>query len=215
MAIDFNKKQTPEIPINLLINIGITICSIFFFIIAWVLTIKPKKITMENLENKAKIMSVITDTQVSTLKQDKVTLTAAKDTINNKIDSITNVLLEEKNISTLMEKIALNARKRKLTFSSIKPSIAERTALQEDEKSRGKNTTPITLTMDKISIALELEADFFDFLGFLWDTEHVDQFLRIAEFSIEKNSQKGHLNKERLNLNIYQLIKNSDGKKNP
>jgi len=205
MAIDFNKKTTKKLPINLLINIGITVASILFFIFAWGLTIKPKKITMANLENKAKIMSVITDTQISALKQDKVTLGTTKDGIVNKIDSLKKGLTEEKNISTLMERFALNARKRNLTFSSIRPSMPEAITVQEDEKSRGTNQG-ITLKMEKISIALELEAGFFDFLGFLWDTEHVDQYLKTAELSIEINPQKGALRKERLTLNVYRLL---------
>ncbi|MFA5271443.1 MAG: hypothetical protein WC412_03760 [Candidatus Omnitrophota bacterium] len=205
MAIDFNKKPSKKLPINLLINIGIAVGSILFFVIAWVLTINPKKITMANLEKKAKIMSVITDTQISTLKQDKVTLTTTKDDVAGKIASLKNGLIEEKNISTLMERFALNARKRNLTFSSIRPSMPETITVQEDEKSRGKDPA-ILLKMEKTSIALELEAGFFDFLGFLWDTEHVDQYLKTADLSIETNPQKGALRKERLTLNVYRLL---------
>jgi hypothetical protein len=214
MAIDFNKKPAPKIPINLIINLGITILSILFFIIAWVLTINPKKITMVNLENKVKIMSVVTDEQISALEQNKAALSTTKNGITEKISLIKKGLVEEKNISTLMEKFAANARKRQLTFSSIKPSMPEIITVQEDEKSKGKGTG-ISLKMEKTSIALELEAGFFDFLGFLWDTEHIDRYLKTAELSIENSPQKGSLRKERLILNVYRLLEDKNEDKKP
>lgn len=214
MSIDFNKKPTKKIPINLLINVGITVASIIFFIIAWTLTINPKKITLEELKNKTKIMSVITDTKISILKQDKVTLTAAKDDIVKKIDFLKKGLIEEKNISTLLERFALNARRRNLTFSSIRPSTPETITIQESEKSKGIEQG-ISLKMEKTSIALELEAGFFDFLGFLWDTEHVDQYLKTGDLTIEANPQKGFLRKEKLILNVYRLLEDNNEKKNP
>jgi hypothetical protein len=213
MAIDFNKKPVPKIPVNLIINIGVTVLSLLFFVIAWIVTINPKKITMANLENKAKIMSVVTDAQISTLKQDVVTLSTTKDGILIKIEAMKKGLIEEKNISTLMERFAANARKRRLTFSSIRPSVPETITVQEDEKSRGKNPA-ISLKMEKTSIALELEAGFFDFLGFLWDTEHVDQYLKTADLSIESNPQKGLLRKEKLTLNVYRLLDGDNENKN-
>lgn len=213
MAIDFNKKQTVKLPINLFINVGITIMAIVFFIVGWIMTINPKKISIVNLENRAKIMSGITEAQISTLKQDKITLSATKDDITGKINTTKKELTEEKNISTLMERFAANAKKRKLTFSSIKPSAPEIIILQESEKAKGKNQG-ISLKMEKTSIALELEAGFFDFLGFLWDTEHVDRYLKTAELSIENSSQKGAFRHERLNLNVYRLVEENNEKKN-
>ena len=58
----------------------------------------------------------------------------------------------------------------------------------------------------EIPISLQLQAGFIEFLGFLWDIEHTQTFLKVKLLSIENNPKSSSRHNITLTLNVYQLI---------
>ncbi|MFA6282257.1 MAG: hypothetical protein WCY05_07145 [Candidatus Omnitrophota bacterium] len=212
MAIDFTKQKTEKIPKDVLVNAGIAIASLVLFAVLWTFTVKPEKTKIENLNVKSKTMSSATDKKIATLQQDKIAADTVRNNLSKKIEPIKKRLTEEINVSLLMDRFAQNAREHKLTFNYIKPSSPEIIPVKENIK-KGEQITPITFRMKKISVTLETKAGFFDFLNFLANTEYVDQFLKVTDFVMENNPENNFLHKERITLDVYQLLKNEDENK--
>ncbi|UCC95856.1 MAG: type 4a pilus biogenesis protein PilO [Candidatus Omnitrophota bacterium] len=197
MALDLTKTVRVKIPKDTLINSAVAILSIVLVIILWALLVNPKISLMKELKRGIQSVSGFNEEEMARLTQKKSTLTQEKNKMVQGIASLKKELLQRKDISTILDKLILTARRRKLEFTAIKPLSKKESVI----KSEG-----VTRFIREIPVSLELEAGFSEFLGFLWETEHSEQTFKITELSIEKNPQNPLRHKERLSISIYQLV---------
>ena len=203
MAIDLTKVTKSQLPKNTIINASIAAGSIVLAIILWILFVNPKTAAIRELKVKINSVSGLNEAETLSLTKEKDKLVKEKNVIANKMTLSKDKLFRNKDISSVLDRFLSTAKKRKLEFTYIKPlSKKEETLTNQD----------VTLRIKETPVALEMQARFTEFLGFLWETEHSDQAFKIIELTIEKPNKKTLKQKEKLTVNIYQLIKDEDEK---
>ena len=205
MAVDLIKGGKQQISKELLINIAIILMSILLTTVLWLIFVSPKIATTKNLTKKIKSVSNLGKQKSLQLTKEKTHLFTEKNKINQKIKMFRDELRENKNIPAILNKFALIAKKRKLEFTHIQPLPKKSTTFKEEN---------INMSIKETPISLNLEAGFVDFLSFLWDVEHSNQIFRIKKLSIEKNPKNPIRHKEKMVLNIYQLVEEDNNENN-
>ena len=197
MPVDLTKTTTKKISENTIVNASIGIGSLVLIIILWVLLVQPKFSVVRELKQKIKSVSTLDEKELVFLAKEKNTLIKKKNTVDNKIILARKKLSEEKDIPTLLDKFILTAQKRKLEFTYIKPLAKKDRTLEDDG---------VKMFIKEIPIALEMEAGFAEFLGFLWEAEHSEEIFKITDLTIDKNPKNPVRHKEKLTISIYQLV---------
>lgn len=197
MPVDLTKNAKKTISKNLIVSLSVAAGSLILAVILWVVLISPKVSAIRELKQKIKSVSSLKNGDVAFFAREKETLTKNKAKINSKVAVFKRRLSEEKDVPTLLDKLILTARRRKLEFTYIKP-LKRKDKILEDEG--------VKMFIKEIPVSLEMEAGFAEFLGFLWETEHSDDIFKITGLSIEPNPKNPARHKEKLTLSIYQLV---------
>ncbi len=180
-----------------LTNILVSFLSLAFFGILWVFLINPLTLSTKKLNVKIKSVSRIDTSQIIKSASVKDSLTKEKNSLNEKLAISKSKLGMKKDISTLLDKFIITAKKRNLEFTYIKPLPKQETIL-ENEGTK--------LFVTEFPIIIELESGFNDFIQFLWDTEHSDELFKIKKLSIKINPKNPVRHKQSLTLSVYQLM---------
>ena len=197
MSIDLAKVSKSPVSKKLLINSSIVVVGLILAIILGILFINPEIKAIRALKIKISDISNLNEREIINLTKEKSNLVKDKNKISNKIILAKNKLFNNKDISSVLDSFLLTAKKRKLEFTYIKPLSGKIEALIDGD---------VILNVRQMSIVLEMQAEFADFLGFLWEAEHSDQSFKIIELTIEKSAKKTLTQKERLVVNVYQLV---------
>ena len=156
--------------------------------------IAPSKVKLKKVHAQANSFKAIGKQEIFDLGKQKSRLSEEKESIIKKIGNMEERLRQEKNISILLDKFILTAKKRKLEFTHVKPLPTKNIMLKE-----------INMSLLEIPVALELEASFNEFLEFLWETERLDLFLKIKQLSIVTDSGNTLRHKEKITISVHQL----------
>ncbi|MCK5493649.1 MAG: type 4a pilus biogenesis protein PilO [Candidatus Omnitrophica bacterium] len=196
MAISLDKTKRNSLT-GFFINIFISILSLAFFGILWVLLINPLTIKNKEINVKLNSISRIDKKEISNLMSTKDSLNQEKDKLINDIEVSRSKLSLKKDISTLLDKFILTAKKRNLEFTYIKPLPKQETILENEETKLFVKETPIII---------ELESGFSEFIQFLWDIEHSEELFKIKKLTIKINPKNALRHKQSLTLSVYQLL---------
>ena len=196
MAISLDKTKR-NLLTGFFINIFISILSLAFLGISLVFLINPLTIKNKDLKVKLNSISRIDKNEISKLMSTKDSLNQEKDKLNDNIAISRSKLSLKKDISTLLDKFILTAKKRNLEFTYIKPLPKQETILENEETKLFAKETPIII---------ELESGFSEFIQFLWDIEHSDELFKIKKITIEINPKNALRHKQSLTLSVYQLL---------
>ena len=196
MAISLDKTKR-NLLTGFFINIFISILSLAFLGISLVFLINPLTIKNKDLKVKLNSISRIDKNEISKLMSTKDSLNQEKDKLNDNIAISRSKLSLKKDISTLLDKFILTAKKRNLEFTYIKPLPKQETILENEETKLFAKETPIII---------ELESGFSEFIQFLWDIEHSEELFKIKKLTIKINPKNALRHKQSLTLSVYQLL---------
>lgn len=197
MPVDLTRTARKKITKNMVVNISIITGSLILGVILWILLISSKVSAIKELEQKIKSVAILKGKDIKLLNQEKDKLIKNKDRLAGKVKISKKKLSEEKDVPTLLDKFILTAQRRKLEFTYIKPLKKKDKILEDDG---------VKMFIKEIPVALEMEAGFAEFLGFLWEAEHGEEIFKITGLTIEKNYKNPVRHKEKLTISIYQLV---------
>ncbi len=205
MAIDLTKVSKSKLPKETAVNISVIGGAVILSIILLFIFVSPRLKAISDLKVKINSVSGLRESETKTLITEKDSLAKEKNIISNKTIIAKNKLRKNKDISSVLDKFLFTAKRRRLEFTYIKPL---------DKKNETLVNEDVTLAIRETPIALEMQARFTEFLGFLWEAEHSDQAFKIVELTIEKPDSKTLRQKEKLTVNVYQLQGDSGKQKN-
>jgi len=203
MALDLTKTRKTKMPVGIFINVGAVMLSLALFITLWTIKLSPKKMKIRQLEEEAKTVETISKKQIAGMEKEKQRLIQEKNRIYNEIAGFEEKLRGKKDISTLLDQFIFTARKRRLEFTYIRP-LPQKDIILKD----------VNIRLREVPISLELEAGYMEFVGFLWETENIDPYLRIKQLSIEDNPGNPARHKEKITVSVHQLIEENNGNEN-
>ena len=196
MAISLDKTKR-NLLTGFFINIFVSILSLVFLGILWLYLITPLTIKSKELNVKLNSISRIDKNEIPNLVSTKDSLNKEKNKLNKNLAISRSKLSLKKDISTLLDKFILTAKKRNLEFTYIKPLPKQETILENEGTKLVIKETPILI---------ELESGFSEFIQFLWDIEHSDELFKIKKLTIEINPKNAFRHKQSLTLSVYQLL---------
>jgi len=198
MAIDIENFNPKQIDNNLLVNFSIIGGSVLLVSILFFLFVIPKFPELNELKKGVDVYCRDTEEETKIFQNEKQTLEQEKNIELKKMNSAKSKLLVKKDISIILDNVIEIAKQRNIKILSVEP-------LTRQEINIGADKT--RLSIKELSVSLEVESQFSDFLGFLWETEHNGRTFRIKELSISKNKSEGPSYSEKIILSVYELLK--------
>ncbi len=211
MAIDLYKAKPDlsDIDPYLLTHVGVGVATVLILLLSFLFLILPQFARLGDINNKITEESALSQEKIEEVRREKNKKLSELEKEKQEILTIEKSLAEKKEISMLLDKFVITAKRRRLEFTYIKPLASSLTTLSlsnQASQSRAKgNAAANSISLVEMPIEIKLESGYTDFLGFLREIEQLEKTLGIKSLTIRGNEKNPSRHEESLVMSVYQL----------